>query len=588
MDDGSKPPHSCGNGQQRTQHPRPFFYVQPPSQPYYLYQHWQMNNPYNHYALPGGFNFGRPCMAPYQYMPYPGLMFPHNAMYPMDYRRMFEPRFQAPAWNEGPRPPYHQQPHGRRETASSQVQTDPSDAISKLIECLDKIRASELHGAERELDSGVVSHASGMFSPSEAKKGEEQVNANVLPAAPDATHLESTAVVFSDSATAVYGGGSSRRSLDILSPQVCWSGRLDEELPLDSSSIREDGPDPEQPAALKHFLTHEKSEVTSIQSDIPVADQRAPKCDADNLDPSGAPSTSPSRQAVLKEARKSEDDPSYQILKLPLESVFSAGARVSSPPTPYYYHHLAMQTTHERMSVLSPSLDELSSRDEMFSTDLEDVDLFPRRAYSGRRLAELAGGAEAPEEAAQDLWLPGSKRFMCACCGKSLAKGGSRGKGHKAYRDEAADSEEDGRYGRGGEQPARVTLRKQPAPRKPHSVPPRHPPKPWYKRSQYKDPAESLEPDEGHDSSKVADGKAGETAGGDLQCRTCQEEPCRDEQCEWADGGGNPRRRHAALPQRQEPNVQRKVMHQRPRDDDDDDQELPSSHWDRGSVVPKC
>lgn len=50
--DGGKQPF--GNGQQRPHHPRPFFYVQPPSQPYYLYQQWQMNNPYSHYGLPGG------------------------------------------------------------------------------------------------------------------------------------------------------------------------------------------------------------------------------------------------------------------------------------------------------------------------------------------------------------------------------------------------------------------------------------------------------------------------------------------------------------------------------------------------------
>lgn len=52
--DGSKQPPTFGSGQQRAPHPRPFFYVQPPSQPYYMYQHWQMNNPYSPYGLPGG------------------------------------------------------------------------------------------------------------------------------------------------------------------------------------------------------------------------------------------------------------------------------------------------------------------------------------------------------------------------------------------------------------------------------------------------------------------------------------------------------------------------------------------------------
>lgn len=52
LQDGSK--HVFGAGPPRAAHPRPFFYVQPPSQPYYVAQNWQMNNPYGHYGLPGG------------------------------------------------------------------------------------------------------------------------------------------------------------------------------------------------------------------------------------------------------------------------------------------------------------------------------------------------------------------------------------------------------------------------------------------------------------------------------------------------------------------------------------------------------
>ncbi|XP_061614286.1 bucky ball-like isoform X2 [Phyllopteryx taeniolatus] len=602
--DGGKPPHSCGNGQQRSHHPRPFFYVQPPSQPYYLYQHWQMNNPYNHYGVPAGFNFGRPYMAPYQFMPYPGFVFPHAPLYPVDYRRMFEPRFCGPIWNDGPRPQHQQQSHGRRETASSEVQTDPSDAISKLMECLDKIRVTERQGAERELDSGVASHSSGMFSPAEEKRCQEECETNLLPAAPDATRLESPAVVFSDSTAAVYDAESSHRSLEFLSPQVCWSGTLEVELPIDSSSIHEDGPDPECPSPLEPFLAHDKSEVTNIQSDIPVADRSAPISDANDAvkraDSYRPPSLSPiSLFRKLKDEKSvskalSEVDPDYQILQLPLH-VFTSGegSRVSSPASPYYHHRLSMQTTHERMSVLSPSLDEFSSRDEMFSTDLEDSDIFPRRAYTGRRLAEVVGGERAVVEVAEDTWLPAPTRLMCACCGKSLPKGGSRGKGHsaKAYRDEAADSEDDVGYGRGCEPPFRAALRKHPAPRKPHPGPQRQPARPWYKRSQYKTPLDSHNPDQGHE------GKSGETSGGELQCRTCQDGLCRDEhgvseQSKWAESsGGAPRRWQVAPLQRQESSAPRKAMlHQRPRDDDggrddDDDKELPTLHWDRGSSV---
>ncbi len=502
------------------------------------------------YNFPG-FNFGRPCMHPYQYMQYPGFVFPHAPIYPMDHRRMFEPRFHAPAWNDMPRQQQHHppQPYGRREMACSEAQTDPSDAITKLIECLDKIRGSELQGAERELDSGVASQSSGMFSPGEEKKSEEQ--GHILPSAPDVSHLESPAVTFSDSTTAVYDGESSHRSLDVLSPQGCWSGGLEEELPLDSSSIHEECPELEQPAD-KHFFPLEKAQVTDIQSDISLTDPNVPKCDAEELlkqrlDPilPSAPSVpSPSftfSQPALKDDKSGDKaskrehqkaDPSYQILKLPFETVLTPGdaaaGRLSSPAAPYYYNYLSMHTTHERMSVLSPSLDELSSRDEMFSTDLDDADLFPKHVYQGRKLAEVVSGSPQAAEEVEDVWLPGSKRFMCACCGKSLAKGAGRSKVHsfKMYRDEAGDSEEDSRYGRGCEQPVRVVVRKHSAPRKPHSVPLRHAAKPWYKRGQYKDPSDLVNQEEGHDLCKQesADGDIGEMIGNELQCRTCQGE----------------------------------------------------------------
>ncbi|XP_026217363.1 bucky ball isoform X2 [Anabas testudineus] len=595
MDDGGKQPHAFGSGQQRTHHPRPFFYVQPPSQPYYLYQHWQMNNPYS-------FNFGRPCMHPYQYMQYPGFIFPHAPIYPMDYRRMIDPRFPAPTWNDMPRQQHHSQPQGRREMACSEVQTDPSDAITKLIECLDKIRASELQGADRELDSGVASQSSVMFSPEEEKKSEEQC------AAPDESHLDSPTVTFINSTSAVYDGETSRRSSDALNPQECWSGGLEEELPLDSSSVHEDCPKLEQPAGDKR-LPLEKEQVTGIQSDSLVTDQCVPKGDDEELlQPSQplAPSFSSSKssdklskrskiehQAVSVNEAKS--DPGYQILKLPFDNVLTPGAGcLSSPAAPYCYNYLSMQTTHERMSVLSPSLDELSSRDEMFSTDLEDVDLFPKHVYAGRKIAEVVGASPQAAEDAEEVWLPGSKRLVCTCCGKSLSKGPSRSKVHssKIYREEAGDSEEESRFGRGCEQPARVIVRKHPAPRKPNPVPLRHAPKSWYKRGQYKDPSDLVDQEEGRDIRKqeAADGEIRDMAGGELHCRTCQDGLCREDLTtadhdRWGDCDAIPRRRQTAPLQQQEMSSQRKLMYHRPRDEDNDDDEPPPLHWERGSTM---
>ncbi|XP_077592177.1 bucky ball [Stigmatopora nigra] len=568
MEDGSKPPHSCNDGQQRNQHPRPFFYVQAPSQPYYLYQHWQMNNPFNHYGVPTGFNMGRPYMAPFQYMPYPGFVFPPSPLHPMDYRRTLEPRFFPPTWNDVPRPPHIPHPQDRRETATSEVQTDPSDPLSKLMECLDKIRVSDLRGPERELDSGVASHSSGLFSPDEEKKSQEQGAESPLPGA---SSSESPAVAFGDSTAGSYIPDLGLRSLETLNPG--WSDRAEMDIPLDSSSLHEDGPDP--PPA-NPFLPHEKSDVTDTHSDNPVAAGSDPKPDPDDivrsLNSVMSPSPVPGEDDVFQAS--SQVDPDYRVLQLPWEGVLaSTGSRLSSPSTPYYYQHqhhhhrLSIQNTHERMSVLSPSLDELSSRDEMFSTDLDDVDLFPSRTYSGRKVAGVDEG-----------WLPHSNKFLCACCGKNLPKSSGRNKSHhlKTYRDEPADSEEDSRFRRGSAPP-----RKHPTHRKPHSWPPKQPGRLGYKRNQYKDPMDLLEADRGLDDNNA------ETVGGELQYRTCQDRLYRDEQNKWVDGGGGLTRRRQGPPLQQlESTASRKLLiHQRPRDDDDDEddaEELPSPPWDRG------
>lgn len=607
MEDGGKQPHSFGNGQQRIHHHRPFFYVQPPSQPYYLYQHWQMNNPYSHYGLPGAFNIGRPCLHPYQYMQYPGFVFPHAPVYPVDCRRMFEPRFPSPHWNDMPRQQYPSQPPGQRETACSEAQTDPSDAITKLIQCLDKMQASDLQGVDRELDSGVASQSSGMFSPGE-KKGEEQGAVLILPPAPDNSCLEPSAVAFRAPTTAVYEGDSSHRSLDASSPPECWSGEIEEmeeELPLDSSSVHEEGLNVEQSAPDDHLHPLENGEVADIQSDIVATAQSSHTCDGDeqlkrrvdSILPLVTLPSSPITESDDQEASSHnvKPDPSYQILKLPFESVLASGAtgmnRLSSS-SPYYYNYLSMQTTHERMSVLSPSLDELSSKDEMFSTDLEDVDLFPKHVYAGRRVTEVVDEPLQAAEEIEEVWAIGPRKFMCACCGKNMSKGAGRSKIHsaKVYVDEGGDSEEEGGYGRGCEQPIQVVVRKNNTPRKTHSFPLRHATKPWHKRSQHKDPSDQVEQEKGHDLCKQdpAEMEVVDVTSSELQCRPCQDRLCREEVTaadhgRWGDGGPIPRRRQSPLKRQ----GVRNVLYHWQREDDD---EPPPLHWERGSTTrePQC
>ncbi|XP_051796267.1 bucky ball isoform X1 [Acanthochromis polyacanthus] len=540
MEDSNKQPPSFSNGQQRNPHPRPFFYVQPPSQPYYFYQPWQLNNPYSHYGLSAGFNFARPCMHPIQYMPYPGVVFPHTSIYPMDYRRMFEPRFQAPTWGEMPRQQYNPQPQGHREMACSEAQTDPSDAITKLIECLDKIRASEMQGASRELDSGIASQSSGMLSPGGKKKSQEQGNA--LPSVPQNSHTEG---LVESPAAAVE---SSRTIVDSLSPQVSWSGDLEEELPIDSSSLQEDCPELEHSETDDHLLSAEEEEVQSDTSSVSKCDLLKSPMPLKIAESSDKVSNAEHPEESANEAKP---DRSYQILKLPFDCILTPGsACLASPSAPYYYNYISMQATNERMSVLSPSLDELSSRDEMFSTDLDDVDLFPKHVYAPRRLSEVIDGSLQSAKDVEEAWMSGS----CACCGKSLVKGKNRSKiqNSKMYLDERGDSDEEGGYGRGRKQPVRVVVRKSCSPRRSHPVLPRHASKPWNKRGLCKEMSDQVEDEDGYQQ-EAAQGETGES---ELQCRTyedrlCREDPTTSDQGRWADDDVIPRRRPAASVQRQ-------------------------------------
>lgn len=583
MEDGNKAPHSMGSGQQRNPHPRPFFYVQPPSQPYYMYQHWQMNNPYGHYGLPAGFNFNRPCLNPYQYMQYPGFVFPHAPLYPMDYRRMFEPRFPSPHWDNSSRHQPPPQPPGYRETASSEAQTDPSDAITKLIESLDKMHTTDIRGTERELDSGVVSQSSAIFSLDEDKKSEEQKV--TLNSTKNESCCETPTATSSASTIAVYDGDSSHRSLDVLSPQECWSGDIDEELPLDSSSVHEDGPNSDKVEEQVVPIETTK-EVADIQTDIAATDQNVPTCDDPQVQEEKSGEVNLEQEVVRQ---KLKGDSSFQIIKLPFE-LASEAKGISGLPSQYYYNYLPMQPTHERMSVLSPSLDELSSKDEMFSTDLDDVELFPKHVYGGRRLTDMVCGASQSNEDVEEVWAIGSKRFVCACCGKSLPKGATRNKVHctKMYVDDGGDTDDEGRYVRGCEQPIRVVVRKHSGPRKTQPLPQRHT-KTWSRRGQYKDQQDPKLQDQegreiGHEPKEKESNESNEQ-----QYRACQDRLGRDEltipdHSRWAEGVV--RRRHTAPLPRQELN-QRKVMYHRPRDEDDQPSLL---HWDRGSMMrdPPC
>ncbi|XP_058610237.1 bucky ball [Onychostoma macrolepis] len=428
---------SMGVGQPHhpVNHTRPFFYVQPPSQPYFMYQ-WPMN-PYGHYGYPGtGLHFGRPYMPPYQFMQYPGYVIPHAPMQPIDYRRV-NPHFPSVA-SYDLRVRQHIQHAGmHRETACSEVQTDPSDSVNKLIDKIESLKACE-QGGDKGLNTVVSSTPDvvqgekliGLNEDSKLELGsqegkEEQVNQVTRP------------TTYSDSA---YDAESSQGRLD-----ECV---LSDVLPLDSSSVHED----EQLSVAEELCCQNGKPTTSVTGNVFYSGIKSTVDPTENLD-LGKPGDEQVQDIVSTDAsavmepliKLSEDfDMQYQILRLPcnktttglsLEREIDPLVYFGSPTTllppqnylssigsAYSSYSYYPQVTQERQSVLSPSIDELSSRDETFSAEVEDLDLVPGHVYvGGGRLAETS---DVPVRSRKELLSVEKTRPVCQktcmCCGSSM------------------------------------------------------------------------------------------------------------------------------------------------------------------------
>ncbi|KAK7163104.1 hypothetical protein R3I93_007216 [Phoxinus phoxinus] len=432
---------SMGVGQPHhpVNHTRPFFYVQPPTQPYFMYQ-WPMN-PYGHYGFPGpALHYGRPYMAPYQYMQYPGYVVPHAPMQPIDYRRI-NPHYPSVA-SYDLRVRHHVQHAGmHRETACSEVQTDPSDSVNKLIDKIESLKACE-QGGDKGLNTvsstpdvvqgeklACLNEDSKLELASQEDK-EEQVSQVTRP------------TTYSDSA---YDAESSQGVLD-----ECV---LSDVLPLDSSSVHEEedaNEEDDQQSVADEICCQNGKSVTSATGNMFCSGVRStadPTESHDFEEPDDEQlqnSLTDAAAAVMEPLIKfSEDfDLPYQILRLPCNKtttglslereidplVYFDSPSALLPPQNYlssigsaYSYSYYPQVTQERQSVLSPSIDELSSRDEMFSTDVEDLDLVPGHVYvGGGRLAE----SDVPVRSRKEL-LSMEKTCLvcqktCACCGSSL------------------------------------------------------------------------------------------------------------------------------------------------------------------------
>ncbi|KAK6492175.1 hypothetical protein HHUSO_G4453, partial [Huso huso] len=508
-------PHLMGSGQQH-QHPmnhtRPFFYVQPPSQPYFLYQ-WHINNSYSHYGFPGsGLPYGRPYLPPYPYMQYPGYVVPQAPMQPMDYRRMFNPHF--PYTGTSDLRYRCQQTCMRRETACSEVQTEPSDAVEKLMKHFGKMETCD-PGEEKELDSGMVSQSSGTcLQPDEQKQfslyGQMGLPQRSVPSRKKSGEKPLSHKLFNDSTSAE----SRQDRLDDLAHREEWSvSSCEGVLPLDSSSVHEDN-------VLQNVYSEEHEEqcvptfpdkncLSKVQADngsicsnwentfahdgksqlekvtgkghlqgveqnckIALKPTSDSLCTVEPLTPhlpsacclvyesveqdgkSGFRKPIPLLERPEKKAGDNEitekhlpsgEDLNFRILKLPfytqgelqkdnpLWSVDSLNTLV--PPASWHstfgtaYYSYYPQAAQERQSVLSASLDELSSRDEMFSTDIEDIDLMPSHVYKGESVDEATNKMQehADSEDYHNCSLNEEecpvcpKKKTCATCGSCLS-----------------------------------------------------------------------------------------------------------------------------------------------------------------------
>lgn len=430
---------------------------------------------------------------------------PQAPLQPMDYRRMYDPS----SCNIGFRQHYHQG-RVRRETASSEVQTEPcADPIHKLMDDLVGLRASgglaterELDGVEQKFESGVWEDREQEQAPpsqrtrpaNKSNKGDSQVRL-LLPR---------------DSMVAMSNTESSQSGLGELTPNDTWSlGSGIAVLPLDSSSLHEKDQTEEEEeeeaavAAERPSLLPEQSlcsECPALMARVNSEASRGPGLEDQSrhqpsdlpsqkpddcrfpihcLDLSGAsPEHRPSEgqglldsdkvhipclpvSAELTNTVEKEEMEPYRILRLPCDKVTTGMLNLDNPlcsslpaslplPPPAYlsslwqgeggssggafYYSYYPSVCPDRQSVLNPSLDELSSREELFSTDVEDQDLTPAHVLIGGKmaanpLATYEGGGDTADHTNKEIGPtkpPGATRFecpqVCVACGTSLEK----------------------------------------------------------------------------------------------------------------------------------------------------------------------
>lgn len=332
-----------------------------------------------------------------------------------------------------------------RETTSSEAQTDPGDPVSKLMDCLEGLQACEKSEVVKEPNMMVSSTPPPSSLTHEVEMMSSRDDELIMePASPhDEASQDDSLKPVTPCDSAVYEAESSQGRLE-----ECV---LSDVLPLDSSSIHD--------RSQSHDQDYRRgdSEILCFQSEKSGTNQVGNESRSAEVQDSGAHVSDCDGMSDLCEGKPSiqsenlpfdsvevtepllqmtaDCDLPYQILRLPYnktatgllqkESLLymdTASALMPSKRDTFgspYTHSYYPQLVPERQSVLSPSLDELSSRDEVFSTDVED-DLTSGKVYvEGGKLAEIGAvpthSEVDPADNAYSVWAK-----TCACCGVSL------------------------------------------------------------------------------------------------------------------------------------------------------------------------
>ncbi|TUD02857.1 hypothetical protein Baya_16707 [Bagarius yarrelli] len=342
-------------------------------------------------------------MFPYSYLQYPGYVMPHTAMQPVDYRRIHERNFPHSPGCDVPLRQYQHCSDAQRETTCVGAQTDPSEALNKLLECLDQLRCSD------------SSQTSGSVSPlTKEPKGEEErgtAEKNRISESNIADDNRDTSCSRSEIATqdedSSLASGREEEGKNVGAYHDCLGSHLD----LSPSGS-----------------CQEKKQDEKVQDEVGQTNKEMNGCIASRPTSHSSPvRSSLTRPDEDQSVTQKPQDLSCCILHMPIEKVLSSGVygssiTPSSLGSPLSCTYQPPQLAHERVSVLSPSLDELSSHDELLSTDFDDVDLFPSRIYTRGKLAEVT----SRRCHSSDLCMLYPKRLTCAMCGSHTFKELSR------------------------------------------------------------------------------------------------------------------------------------------------------------------